>query len=59
MTERLLFRQPVRMLASNNIRQVVYSVVPLSPRSITWCQCKNYKSSVRLYQRGNHIRSVI
>ena len=42
---------PVRALLHNNLRQVVSTLVPLSPSSICWYQCENPEGNGRLWKR--------
>jgi len=42
---------PAQALLHNNLRQVVSTLVPLSPSSICWYQCDNPEGNGRLWKR--------
>ena len=39
------------VLLSSNLRQVVHTLVPLSPSSINWYRCENREVNLRLWER--------
>jgi len=42
---------PARALLHTDLRQVVHTLVPLSPSSTSWCRCKNREGNGRLWKR--------
>ena len=45
---------PARTLLCNNLRQVVHTLVPLSPSSISWYRCKKREGNGRLWKTKKH-----
>ena len=43
---------PVCSLLRSNLKQVVHTLVPLSPSSISWYQCKKREGNGRLCKRS-------
>ena len=48
---------PIQTLLCNNLRQVVHTLVPLSPSSISWYRCKNCEGNDRLCKKCG-LRSI-
>jgi len=42
---------PAQVLLCNNLRQVVHTLVPPSPSTISWYQCKDREGNGRLWKR--------
>jgi len=42
---------PALTLLRNNVRQVIHTLVLLSPSTISWYRCKNREGNDRLYKR--------